>query len=97
MRQELLARRRALIVIYNRYVEADASWRRARHLARACFPEASKPYRWTIGNPRSPVRHLFEQRQKALEQLSAARTKFFAAKKRAAQHNVTVLRLVRAP
>jgi hypothetical protein len=82
MRNDLDKRRRVLAVTYQRYLEADLSWDRARGAARLWFPEADRPYRWTIGEPSSPVRLLYERRQRALEQFFAARRKLIQARNR---------------
>ncbi|WP_135502061.1 hypothetical protein [Roseovarius aestuariivivens] len=80
MNHELTRKRRLLLVTYKRYLEADLGWSRASSAARAWFPDESRPYRGTMGSPRSPLRRIYEKRQRALLQLAAARAKFREAK-----------------
>lgn len=82
MQAELVTRRRALLVIYRRWLDADRALALALRDARTVFPSASRPPRWTIGAPGSPVRRLHEQRERALLQLQAARLKLAVAKAR---------------
>lgn len=96
MRQDLEIRRRVLAVAYRRYIEADLSWTRARQAARLWFPEPNRPYRWTIGDPRSPLRQLYERRQKALIRLVAARRKLAEARSPMDRKSVGLFLLVNA-
>ncbi|MEQ9259466.1 MAG: hypothetical protein RIG84_10220 [Roseovarius sp.] len=82
MRNELERSRRLLVVTYRRYVEAELCWVRARQAAQSWFPQTNRPYRWTIGTPHSPMRQVYENRQRALLQFAAARRKFREAKVR---------------
>lgn len=97
MRTELERSRRLLAVTYRRYVEAELCWVRARTAARQWFPEASRPYRWTIGSPRSPMRQVYENRQRALLQLAAARRKFRDARARVERQPTVIALLPRYP
>lgn len=82
MRHDLELRKRVLAMTYLRYAEADLSWRRVSAAARQWFPESDRPQRWTIGAPKSPVRKVYERRQRALAQFLAARRKLTQAKER---------------
>jgi len=82
MDRDIDQNRRLLAMTYRRYIEADLGWVRARRAARAWFPEESQPYRWTMGSPQSRLRQIYEQRERALVQLAAARQKFLRAKAR---------------
>lgn len=82
MHRDLEQSRRLLAMTYRRYIEAELGWIRARRAARAWFPEGSRPYRWTMGSPRSRLRQIHERRQRAILQLGVARQKFRRAKAR---------------
>jgi len=84
MHKDLKFRRAVLVTIYRRYLEADRAWTVALRETRQWFPAQSRPYRVTIGNPDSPVRRVYERRQRALEQLAIARLKLEEAKRRLA-------------
>ena len=72
--------RHLLVLTYRRFLDAELGWIRARRAARAWFPQSSQPYRWTIGSPKSQLRRVYENRQRALLQMEAARRKFQQAK-----------------
>ena len=82
MNSDLLTRRRALLVTYRRYLAADRAWTLALREMKTWFPAASRPGPSAIGNPGSPIRRLFEQRERALLQLETARLKLEVAKRR---------------
>ncbi|MDT8325919.1 MAG: hypothetical protein RQ750_00840 [Roseovarius sp.] len=82
MHKDLLTRRRVLLVTYRRYLDADRAWTVALREVKTWFPAASRPGVSTIGNPGSPMRRLFEQRERALLQFETARLKLEAARRR---------------
>ena len=82
MHADLETRRRVLLLTYQRYLEADRAWNIAQREIRTWFPTASRPGLATIGSPGSPVRRLYEQRERARLQLDAAHSKLEAAKQR---------------
>ncbi|KAA9007782.1 hypothetical protein [Histidinibacterium aquaticum] len=82
MYNDLDRRRRVLIMTYQRYTEADLAWRRACATARGWFPEGDRPPRRMIGGPESPVRKIYDRRQRALEQFMAAERKLSQARAR---------------
>ncbi|WP_320179005.1 hypothetical protein [Roseovarius pacificus] len=82
MHNDLNLRRRVLTMSYLRYAEADLSWRRACAAARGWFPDGDRPPRRTIGAPKSPVRLVYDRRQRALAQFLAARRKLLQARAR---------------
>lgn len=82
MNTDLLTRRRALLVTYRRYLAADRAWALALREMKTWFPAASRPGASAIGNPGSPIRRLFEQRERALLQFETARLKLEVAKQR---------------
>lgn len=84
MQAELATRRRMLAVTYRRYLEADRDLTLALRETRRWFPASSPPYRWTIGDPGSRVRRLYDRRERAVAQLVAARAKLETAKRRLA-------------
>ena len=93
MERDLDQSRRLLAITYQRYIEADLGWVRARRAARAWFPKESLPYRWTMGSPQSRLRHIYETRQRALVQLATARRKFQRAKQRMEMRRRVILLL----
>lgn len=82
MHADLLTRRRVLMLTYRRYVDADRAWNIALDDVKRWFPLNSRPARWVIGDPGSPIRRLYERREQALLQLEAARRKLDAARRR---------------
>ncbi|WP_372611594.1 hypothetical protein [Aquicoccus sp.] len=85
MHRELAAYQRLLIVAYRRYLEADHALASKLDDMRAVFPPERIPYRGTIGAPGSPVRRLYEDRDRALLSLHSAREKLDAARARICQ------------
>ena len=84
MHADLAARRRLLLLAYQRYMEADRSWSVAIEEMRAWFPKESPNRLCSIGNPGSRIRSLYERRAKAISQLEAARIKLDVGKQRLA-------------
>ena len=71
MHADLKSRRRVLVNASKSYVFADDAWHHG--LDRNT---------WTIGNPGSRIRKLYEARDKALQRLVVAQLKIQVAKKR---------------
>lgn len=84
MDADLATRRRVLLVTYRRYLDADRAWNIALREMKTWFPKARQPCPLTIGNPGSPIRRLYEQRERAMRQLEAARLKLEVARQRLA-------------
>ena len=84
MHADLSTRRRVLQVIYLRYQKADQALKIATEEMKTWFPNASQTKSSTIGNPGSPIRRLYEQREKAVHKLSVAHLKLNVARKRLA-------------
>lgn len=84
MHADLAARRRLLLLAYQRYIEADRSWNVAIEEMRTWFPKESPARLASIGNPGSRIRALYERRAKAISQLEAARIKLDVGKQRLA-------------
>ncbi len=82
MHPDLETRRRVLIVMYRRYMEADRCWNVALREMRSWFPAENQPNASRIGNPGSPIRRLYEQRKRAMAQLEAARMQLDVARQR---------------
>lgn len=85
MHADLEARRRVLILMYQRYAEADRRWNLALREISAWFPTEKQPSRSRMGDPGSPIRRLYEQRKRAMFQLEAARKKLDVARQRLAE------------
>lgn len=84
MHTDLAMRRRVLLVTYQRYQKADRAWDIARQEMKSWFPRGERPNSSEIGNPGSPIRRLYEQREHAMLQLDAARLKLDVARQRLA-------------
>ena len=84
MHADLAARRRLLLLAYHRYIEADRSWTVAIEEMKAWFPPEPSSRRSSIGNPGSPIRQLYERREKAISRLEVARIKLEVGKQRLA-------------
>lgn len=82
MRADLELRRRALAAILQRYLDADRALNAASRDMKAWIPPERQPYLTAIGEPGSPIRRLYERRERAVLQLQAARLKLETAKRR---------------
>lgn len=82
MHADLAVRRRVLLVTYQRYMKADRAWDAELREVKTWFPSSSQPGFLIIGNPGSKIRKIYEERQRALMQLEAARLKLETAKQR---------------
>ena len=84
MRAELHMRYRLLLRAERRFDAADRHWHAAAHAARALFPAPLRPSVLPIGDPGSPVRQLWERRERELLALLAARARLEGARARLA-------------
>lgn len=82
MDAQLELRRRVLVVTFRKYLDAERAWNAAMRDARTWFPAGRLPSRSTIGDPGSPIRRLYERRERAVLQLAAARLKLETARQR---------------
>lgn len=82
MQVELSTRRRVLLLTYRRYIDADREWAVALREAREWFPEGSRPNRWTIGEPGSRMRRIYDRRERSVLQLQVALEKLKRAERR---------------
>lgn len=82
MHPDLKKRRSFLILARSRYDAADTEWRAALREAAALVPGVRRRNCWSIGNPGSQIRRLYEARDRSLQQLTVARVKLEAARRR---------------
>lgn len=82
MHPSLQSRHRLVVIAYERYSAADMEWRAGLREASRIIPDVVGRSYWKIGNPGSPMRRLFEQRERALETLAVARLKLHVARER---------------
>ncbi len=82
MHADLETRRRVLITMYQRYLDADRRWNLAMSEIRAWFPAGNQINLSRIGDPGSPIRRLYEHRKRAVFQLEAAQIKLDVARQR---------------
>ena len=85
MHPDLAVRRRAVFVVYRRFLEADQAWHDACVQMNAWFPPSVRTRAAAIGHPGSRIRQLYNQRERAIAQLEVARLKLDIAKKRLAR------------
>lgn len=81
MHADLATRRRVLLLIYQRYTVAEQAWSAAQRETKSWFPQTHHS-RAIIGDPGSPIRHLYDQRERAILQLEVARLKLKVARQR---------------
>ncbi|GAB4258436.1 MAG: hypothetical protein Kow0013_00250 [Pararhodobacter sp.] len=82
MRDDLAAYHRLVSVTYHRYLEADRSLAEALDAMRQVFPADVMPYRGTLGAPRSRIRRLRDERDRALGRLETSLAQLRAARSR---------------
>lgn len=88
MHADLATRRRVLALTYHRYIDADRSFELALHEVRAWCPDQMQPSITIIGNPGSDIRRLYEQRERAVAQLTVSRLKLEVARQRLASREL---------
>ncbi|AQS49809.1 hypothetical protein BMG03_09350 [Thioclava nitratireducens] len=91
MRPELMTRRRALSLAFERYIEADKAWRDALVGLNDWFPRSANRRPGLIGNPGSPIRRLYDARSRALLRLEVTQVKLATAKRRLAERRAREL------
>lgn len=82
MNAHLRSRRRALQIVYRRYLRADSEWIEACAALKLWFPETRDPKTALIGNPGSRIRRLHDRRERAILQLNTAVQKLNVARRR---------------
>lgn len=87
MNELLIHRRRVLLITYRRFLAADRAWSDASETARALVRKMPKSVA-AIGTPRSRMRALHGQRERALQQLHVARFKLEVARRRCVAQTV---------
>lgn len=97
MDSDLAVRRRALGIVYRRYVEADRQWTEAVRGVMSWFPSSERLHPVALGNPGSPVRRLYDRRERAIAQLEVAVLKLKVAKARLATRRPTAGRVRALP
>ncbi|WP_108484787.1 hypothetical protein [Oceaniglobus ichthyenteri] len=85
MHADLETRRRVLIVMYRRYLDADRCWNLAVREMKLWFPTEDQHSLSRLGNPGSFIRRRYEQRERALALLTAAHLKLDVARQRLAK------------
>lgn len=83
MAPELEFRRRALIVFYRKYIEADDAWRLARKEALSWFPLDGRATVPLMGDSGSHLRRLYDRRDRTLSQFKAIYREIEQARRRA--------------
>lgn len=82
---DLQTRRRAVLLAYRRYLDADYAWSSTTERAYRWFPGERKAGIALLGNPGSDVRRLYRQREKAIQVLEISRQKLKVAQERLMQ------------
>lgn len=81
MHADLAMRHRVLLLIFHRYNAAEQAWSVAQQETKAWFPTRHNKSA-LIGDPGSRIRHLYDQRERAILQLEVARLKLQVARQR---------------
>ncbi|MCE8512467.1 hypothetical protein KBY22_07180 [Ruegeria pomeroyi] len=82
MHSYLEIRKRMLFKAVRRYTLADMAWRQSLEQAATLVPGAMGRSYLMIGNPGSRVRRLFDERDRAIQRLTAAQAKLHDARAR---------------
>jgi hypothetical protein len=83
MHSSLAVTKKIYIASYTRYLMADRAWISALDAASQLVPNVVGHGYWRLGSPRSRIRRLYLERDRALRRLMLARAKLEAAKARA--------------
>jgi shikimate kinase len=84
MHPDLEFRRLVLNKTYRRYLAAEEVWLEASREVLTWFPKQDRRTAVTVGNPGSRIRKIYEQRDRALNNLAVARLNLEEAKRRIA-------------
>ena len=87
MHSSLTVRKKVYIASYARYLTADRAWIKALETASELVPNVVGHGYWRLGAPRSPLRKLYLERDRALRRLMLAHAKLEAAKNRMSQRH----------
>ena len=83
MGPDLETRRRAVLIIYKRYLRAERDWQMAQEDVSSWFPAPQPSKAPPIGEPGSRVRRLHDRRDRAVAQLMLAQRQLHELKRRA--------------
>lgn len=82
MHPDIRPRQRLLVRCWVRFVAADSAFRQAEQDAMGWFPRPQQKHIMHIGDPGSPVRRLYERRERAMLRLATARMKLETARQK---------------
>lgn len=82
MHPYLRKRRTMLVRASTIYHQADTEWRAGLRAAEALVPGIRGRGYWSIGNPGSRIRRLYDRRERALQRLAVAMLKMKVARER---------------
>lgn len=83
MHSSLSVQKKVYIASYTRYLMADRAWISALNAASELVPNVVGHGYWRLGSPRSRLRKLYLERDRALRRMMLARAKLETAKDRA--------------
>ncbi|MGR3761053.1 hypothetical protein ACUXV3_13105 [Roseobacteraceae bacterium NS-SX3] len=92
MHPDLRKRRAILIRARTIYEQADADWRAGLRAAQELVPGSRSRGYWSIGNPGSRIRALYDERDRALQRLDVALQKLEVARERLRQREAEAAR-----
>ncbi len=87
MHSDLHTRRKLCFVAYAEYLKADKAWTSALAEASDLVPDVVGHGYWRLGDRGSPIRILYERRDRALQKMVVAHGKFKTAKTRLAEQS----------
>lgn len=85
MKAGFAKRRKLFVASYAHYMHADRAWTNALNAASALVPNVVGHGYWRLGAPRSRLRRLYLERDRALNRMMVARLKLQTAKQRASE------------
>ena len=87
MHASLAIRKKHYVASYTRYLTADRAWIQALSAASELVPDVVGHGYWRLGAPRSRLRQLYLERDRALQRMMVARLKLDTAKRRLARQH----------
>jgi hypothetical protein len=82
MNARLATRRKLYIACYSRYLDADRAWSDALRAASELVSDVVGHGYWRLGAPRSRLRRLYVERDRALQRMMAAHLELESEKHR---------------